>query len=191
MPRFTFSCMKLVIFLLYNNIFICQVHCTCIYPRCSLYSFLLPRLCRDPEFPWNCHDKRDDRRCKYISIFHEILLYNNIFICQVHCTCIYPRCSLYSFLLPRLCRDPEFPWNCHDKRDDRRCEYISIFHERYSAKRDLKLSWKHPADYIFQSNIDFVKQNSLVSYYGYLISKQNISLVIHGPIWIFNQKSFP
>ena len=32
--------MKLVIFLLYNNLFIYQVLCTLIYHRCSLYSFL-------------------------------------------------------------------------------------------------------------------------------------------------------
>ena len=34
------SCMKLVIFLLYNNLFIYQVLCTLIYRRRSLYSFL-------------------------------------------------------------------------------------------------------------------------------------------------------
>ena len=41
LPRFTVSCMKLVIFLLYNNLFIYQVLCTLIYRRRSLYSFLL------------------------------------------------------------------------------------------------------------------------------------------------------
>ena len=40
LPRFTVSCMKLVIFLLYNNLFIYQVLCTLIYRRRSLYSFL-------------------------------------------------------------------------------------------------------------------------------------------------------
>ena len=38
-PRFTVSCMKLVIFLLYNNIFIYQVLCKVTYR--SLYSFFL------------------------------------------------------------------------------------------------------------------------------------------------------
>ena len=38
--RFTVSCIKLVIFLLYNHIFIYQVLCTLIYRRRSLYSFL-------------------------------------------------------------------------------------------------------------------------------------------------------
>ena len=41
LPRFTVSCMKLVIFLLYNNLFIyIHVLCTLIYRRRSLYSFL-------------------------------------------------------------------------------------------------------------------------------------------------------
>ena len=40
LPRFTLSCMKLVIFLLYNNLFIYQVLCTLIYRKRSLYSFL-------------------------------------------------------------------------------------------------------------------------------------------------------
>ena len=40
LPRFSVSCMKLVIFLLYNNLFIYQVLCTLIYRRRSLYSFL-------------------------------------------------------------------------------------------------------------------------------------------------------
>ena len=41
LPRFTVSCMKLVIFLLYINLFIYQILCTLIYHRRSLYSFLL------------------------------------------------------------------------------------------------------------------------------------------------------
>ena len=42
LPRFTVSCMKLVIFfLLYNNLFIYQVLCTLIYRRRSVYSFLI------------------------------------------------------------------------------------------------------------------------------------------------------
>ena len=40
LPRFTVSCMKLVNFLLYNNLFIYQVLCTLIYRRRILYSFL-------------------------------------------------------------------------------------------------------------------------------------------------------
>ena len=40
LPRFTISCMKLVIFLLYNNLFIYLVLCTLIYCRRSVYSFL-------------------------------------------------------------------------------------------------------------------------------------------------------
>ena len=43
LPRFTVSCMKLVIVLLYNHIFIYQVLCTLIYRRRSLYSFLRVR----------------------------------------------------------------------------------------------------------------------------------------------------
>ena len=39
-PRFRVSCVKLVIFLLYNNLFIYQVLCILIYSRSSLYSFL-------------------------------------------------------------------------------------------------------------------------------------------------------
>ena len=39
-PRFRVSCMKLMIFLLYNNLFIYQVLCTLIYCRRSLYSSL-------------------------------------------------------------------------------------------------------------------------------------------------------
>ena len=41
LPRFTVSCMKLGIFLLYNNLFIYQALCTLIYRRRSLYSFLI------------------------------------------------------------------------------------------------------------------------------------------------------
>ena len=41
LPLFTVSCMKPVIFLLCNNLFIYQVLCTLIYRRRSLYSFLL------------------------------------------------------------------------------------------------------------------------------------------------------
>ena len=41
LPRFTVSCMKLVGFLLYNNIFIYQTLCTLIHRRHSLYSFLI------------------------------------------------------------------------------------------------------------------------------------------------------
>ena len=41
LPLFTVSCMTLVIFLLYNNLFIYQVLCSLIYRRRSLYSFLV------------------------------------------------------------------------------------------------------------------------------------------------------
>ena len=41
LPRYTVSCMKLVIFVLYNNLFIYQVLCTLIHRRRSLYSFSL------------------------------------------------------------------------------------------------------------------------------------------------------
>ena len=44
LPLFTVSCMKPVIFLLCNNLFIYQVLCTLIYRRRSLYSFLLNHL---------------------------------------------------------------------------------------------------------------------------------------------------
>ena len=47
LPRFTVSCMELVIFLLYNNLFIYQVLCTLIYRRRSLYSFLYVLLRND------------------------------------------------------------------------------------------------------------------------------------------------
>ena len=40
LPPFTVSCMQLVIFILYNNLFIYQILCTPIYRRRSLYSFL-------------------------------------------------------------------------------------------------------------------------------------------------------
>ena len=39
-PQFTVPCMKLMIFLIFNNLFIYQVLYTRIYRRCSLYSFL-------------------------------------------------------------------------------------------------------------------------------------------------------
>ena len=56
LPRFTVSCMKLVmIFLLCNNLFIYQVLCTLIYRRRSLYSFLFYAC-------WH--------RNKMVSIFH-------------------------------------------------------------------------------------------------------------------------
>ena len=40
LPQFMVSCMKLVIFLLYNNLFIYQVLYTLVYHRHSLYCFL-------------------------------------------------------------------------------------------------------------------------------------------------------
>ena len=44
LPRFTVSCMKLMIFVLFNNLFIYQVLCTLIYRSRSLYSFLLEKI---------------------------------------------------------------------------------------------------------------------------------------------------
>ena len=44
LPLFTVSCMKPVIFLLCNNLFIYQVLCTLIYRRRSLHSFLMNKL---------------------------------------------------------------------------------------------------------------------------------------------------
>ena len=44
LPLFTVSCMKPMIFLLCNNLFIYQVLCTLIYRRRSLYSFFLYQL---------------------------------------------------------------------------------------------------------------------------------------------------
>ena len=71
----TVPCMKLVIFLLYNNLFIYQVLCTLIYRRRSLYSFLMIKLdnntiwyiTEDQLGKWNCASTRS---CAFLSCAH-------------------------------------------------------------------------------------------------------------------------
>ena len=60
------SCMKLVIFLLFDNLFIYQVLCTLIHRRRSLYSFLFN------------HSSLEDYDLKYFSSINIVLHFQRV-----------------------------------------------------------------------------------------------------------------